>query len=650
MVTTEQTENQDTASWQELRPPNYNNPYPEAQVELLKREMEKLQLTRKPKVNSEIIHVPTEAFLGKHILALIGLDEATVALLLASEPRHSIRHHNVDILPVIPVIGSHGPSLLSGPHGDLYTDCFWQMYDGEIRLIKPSMPVFVARVFTMYDTLEELAQFPNLLDTNRKLFAVTEHKWSTKQILLSAGVATPKGILYTTQDNLEQVLGQALTEIPEEKDIVIKGNTGSGGKYVRIFRHEDVGAMRQYVQLLLSQGQDKILFEERVRSVEVPISRSYRTTIEAEAADYNVRVLVTLDRARAIPFDSEVRYGRHGYGPINVSAGAEAVRTEKVLSQTQIATVNAAASAAVEVLCQTIPYQQGQLPMLGFAGVDIILDRNNVAWVIEVNSGAVGGIGTLTKLDHKPPQSLQKFLNTCRYGLQRSGELAMRRGVNQSQDVKDLERLKLDSKAQKIRVLLEVLEGLRRFTLFGLIKLLEGESGFKTQQERDYYLDMLAWSLEKNNRTELHEELLNCLFALDPSEYHISSLGHLLAKKGGRKGARAAIERFFVGTEYDQLTAGLKTHLATLHLLAGDIEEYQRMSHELLSGELEINHSMAEYVSTNLYAWKVLSDQGRKPEALIYLTKAIPGLFLILAKDIFKQMRSGSPNNKPIAQ
>lgn len=634
-----ETEAPESPVWQEARKHNWNEIFPQAQAELLRMQLSVLKLIRMPKVSSEIYYAGPEEFVGRSVLGMVGVNEATVALLLASAPHLQEKYMTADVMPVIPVAGSHGYSLLSGEGNHLYTDSFWQMQNGAVRLVKLERPIFVSRIFSMYDTIEDLDLFPRQLDTNRELFEVTEDKWATKEILQQAGLATPVGVALSEDDDIDASLMRAREAISSDSDIVIKGNTGSGGKYVRLFPQELVSEMKEYVKELFTKGQTRVIVEERVRSFGADIKREYRKTAEAAGTDYNVRVLVSLSRSHAVAFDSEIRYGKMGYGPINVSAGAEAVRAEKVLSSSQMAIVNSAASEAVEALCQSLQYESGDLEMLGFAGVDIILDADDKPWIIEVNSGAVGGIGTLTRLDHKPPVSLQVFLQACRDGLRASEWEAARGGRNKPQNLASLNRLKLDRNGERTRLILEIFEGFRRLRLSDLLEVLKGKSGFSSKHEDEYFHRLLSFALEKDGRQAVHRELLEHLFALDPSDFNRANLASTIAKREGRKGAHSAISRLFEGEEYEE-TIGLKADLAVLHLLAGNKVEFSRLHRELMRGEMEVTSPLTEWAAKNYLAWKKLDEHGRKAESLAYLAKVIPGFTLVIAGHVFRGIQS----------
>lgn len=363
--------------------------------------------TNNIKVKNEPRAVSADAYGNTLNLGILGFDENGLALGSFGEQGYIVAGRERTLIPLVIAPGSDGPSLLKDENGTVYADRFWQRTKKGYELIIPDKPIPLHGVFAMYDRERDFNGMERALAANKELFKITENKQKTKNVLKRAGIKVPEGIFipHDMREDLDMQLSTLSEKFDTSHGFVVKANTGSGGIYVRLFSGDNIEGAKAYAESLFSQGKD-IIIERKITPTEVELTKKSGEILAKHESDYNVRVLTTLgSRSRVI--DSEVRFGKKG-GPINIHQGAEATRMGNVFSHERAFFIGQTAADATEVLCDEI--DPSSRYMMGFAGIDIIPDHDGTPYVIEANSGAVGGIGTLTRLDGKIPDSLRTVL------------------------------------------------------------------------------------------------------------------------------------------------------------------------------------------------------------------------------------------------
>lgn len=364
----------------------------------------------RPKIakKAEIIH--STYFDNRLTLAFTGMDETTMAILVSSTiDSNELPVWKKPIVPLAIVPEEEGLHLYRDPDSNtLWTDLFWVCENNRFKLIKPTNPVPVDGWMTMYDSPRDYEGLRDYLTTNVSLFEITENKWLTRTILEKTGLPVPKGVFIPRKEaeSFGETFNYFIDKTPGLKGVVIKGNVGSGGIFVKLFGLEEHDKAIIYAQSLFAKNQD-VIIEERIYPYPTTIAQPLSRPLTPEEVDYNFRVLVTLEPCPR-KIDAEIRYGALNGDPVNVHQGAKAVRPEKILPEKIVDRVYLAAERATVALWREINHQSS--PTMGFVGIDIILGRDRIPYIIEANSGAVGGFGTLCRLDGKPLKSIPEIL------------------------------------------------------------------------------------------------------------------------------------------------------------------------------------------------------------------------------------------------
>jgi hypothetical protein len=188
------------------------------------------------------------------------------------------------------------------------------------------------------------------------------------------------------------------------KEFVVKPNVGQCGNEIKLFPAGEEGstALYEYAKELLEGG--TVLLEERIVPPVVPQLREEGK----EHADYNFRIITTLDPKDPQVIDGEIRYTEKGYNPVNVSKGANAARLDTLEDPELAEQLNEVAREAVRIVCNA--GVNPDVKLNGFAGADLLIDEDWNVHVIEVNTSSAGGFGTLTRLDGAPLPSIQSKL------------------------------------------------------------------------------------------------------------------------------------------------------------------------------------------------------------------------------------------------
>ena len=391
-----------------------------AQAKGLETTLQKLNIQSIP-VSTEIRKLTgdeTSRFAQSLTFGIVGTDDIPLSLLIAGPLQNTAVTPPITPLLLLPT--ADGMPLLTDSKSNLnYVDGFWAMDKGTLQYMQPASPIRLDGLLTAYDFPKDFAPFTRITDTHEQLKEVTDNKWRTKQTLYEAGIAVPDGIFISKED--PETIAVRLQTLGKQSDLtgtpfdissgfVIKSNTGSQGREVKLFAPEQIEEAEAFAKELFSEGLD-IIIEQRILPKSFPDRRKVRVDLAGAlgtAIDYNVRVLTTAHQTDPQVIDAEVRYDAMGQNPVNISQTAGALRLPEVYTPDDIDTIEKAAIKATAVLCQKTSNPEQILA--GIAGLDIILSEQGIPYVIEANSGAVGGFGTLTRLDGTPLPSVADVL------------------------------------------------------------------------------------------------------------------------------------------------------------------------------------------------------------------------------------------------
>lgn len=153
-----------------------------------------------------------------------------------------------------------------------------------------------------------------------------------------------------------------------------------------------------------NHGKDLVV-EERVLPYQHPNIGVLKEILGTENdVDYNFRVLVTTDAQDPQVIDAEIRMREFGDDPVNISVDAKAARLDVLQDSELNERIYEASRNAVRALVRHELGENGST--VGYMGTDVILDKEGMPIVLEVNGSQSGGLGTLTRLDGRIPKSI----------------------------------------------------------------------------------------------------------------------------------------------------------------------------------------------------------------------------------------------------
>lgn len=258
------------------------------------------------------------------------------------------------------------------------------------------------------DLLEEIG-FPVLVGSSVR--SITDNKIIAKNIFKEEGLLIPSGIVIEQDYEREELVAIVKKFLMGLKgnDFVVKPTVGSGGVGARMFHLDgtELEEVLAYIDQLL-QEKTAVLLETRI--IPPLLKSKWGDTI----LDWNIRTLVTRNEEGEFELAGiEVRAKTKDGEPVNVHQGAQVYEIDEILDRVglslrekkevleQIKRVSFAASKAIAKAAQKDPFKKGSSTNSSFFGVDLILDKNFQPYVIEINSGNVGGARSLFKIREK---------------------------------------------------------------------------------------------------------------------------------------------------------------------------------------------------------------------------------------------------------
>lgn len=278
-----------------------------------------------------------------------------------------------------------------------------QLIDGEFET-----PVPVHAGYHVGENNERLDAIGFPLLNSMDLVNLTSRKSNVKEILQEFDVPVPDGAtLFNSAraNDIRQQLRQGLVLNGIKGKVVIKPDGLYGGRGVRMFDNarNDFDEIFQHLQFLFQQV-DMALVEERITP------RPFFNN-EGRLMDWNLRVLVTEDAAgNPIVADMEVRAAPLSGEAVNVHNGAVVYQLDTVMSllgiqryqykafKSSVEQISLKTASALKEALNEEKEEEEKPARIGLLGLDIILDDDFYPFVMEVNTGSVGGFGSLAKI------------------------------------------------------------------------------------------------------------------------------------------------------------------------------------------------------------------------------------------------------------
>ena len=358
---------------------------------------------RKPELNSD--------FTPELFRRLWEQDRATFGVTLS----RNHRHNEMSLVAVAAAhgkaAGQHLPNVVFIPPSCLGT-CFLRTWkNGAIELYtnrgilmdetgrwyegRFPIPVRIDMVGTFSSHQNELlrrvesAGIP-LLNTSVTL-GIGFDKAHTKALLEKLSIAGPKSLHFEVgdarSDDEEATLERIQKFVSQNKlrEVVVKPMSGKGGRGISFHPASETKAIAEAVEEMLAFHELGVLVEERIPSLPL-YSKKDGTRI-----DWNIRLIV--DSVGVV--DWEARTNAWGQA-VNLHAGGEVLEVSQLFEKLRCEQPPKFRDfqSAVNKAGLRIARELGA----GLLGIDVIWDEHHVPWVIEVNAGPVGGMGSLAKL------------------------------------------------------------------------------------------------------------------------------------------------------------------------------------------------------------------------------------------------------------
>ncbi len=336
-------------------------------------------------------------------LGYTSLDELSVSIIASiGAARFSVASYPVTAMLIPPLRESSG-LLVNDKTGKLYTDHFWACRNGEFKYVATTSPVPIDGWDVAFDHSRNDPVLEPHFRTHKALFEITGDKHKTRQVLVKAEVQIPRGTLLDTRADVKADIEAFVARNSGIQGFVVKALHGAQGKQVSMFGLEDI---EQVVEVVRGSQFNNLVLEERVLPHTPPEGlRSIASFYGVEKPDYNFRVITSLDRDDPKIIASEIRFQEMGNRPVNISLSARAARLNSLEDRGLTRKIHKTALEAIKAVCMEV-LSSGER-MLGIGGVDLMWSQSGGIPVLEVNSGIVGGFGTLCRLDRSPLEKIR---------------------------------------------------------------------------------------------------------------------------------------------------------------------------------------------------------------------------------------------------
>lgn len=386
------------------------------QASLIRKELRSLSIKGHIKVNNTPQVRDASFFAARPTLGYTNLHDIAVAIVAsigASRPSTSPSSLVAMLIP--PPSKVFSGLLVDEETNALYADKFWVCEEGEFNFIHTTDPIPVDGWDVAFDPDRRDPSLLSYFETHDTLLEVTGDKNITRQVLAKAGIRVPKGILLERGENIKAKVEDFIASNAEIKGLVLKATHGSQGKQVQMYSPNEIDQLVEGMRYIPS---DQFVLEERILPMDAPYNlktsayfdqvKNTEKMKDPENLDYNFRVITSLSTDNPVVVASEIRYAEMSNKPVNISLGAKAARLKELGDLDLTDRIHRVARAAIKAVCKEAGV--GNNPMLGIGGVDLIWDSSDRISVLEVNSGLVGGFGTLCRVDQRPLGKIRDVL------------------------------------------------------------------------------------------------------------------------------------------------------------------------------------------------------------------------------------------------
>lgn len=334
--------------------------------------------------------VSKEIYSNSKNFGLLGLDKENLAILVGLGDS---QHSETKTMIIMPKLDGSLYTSLDGK--GLFADYLLVYEDKSLGLVKTDAPIPIDLLNISYSNNKEVYEnFSDYLINSLDLHILTDDKIKTKNLLQKNGIRVPRG----SSSNEDGFDLESVVQSLSGSGIVIKPNHGSRGNGVKMF-YNPKEAM-DYASDLISKGKETII-EERITPDE---------WIEnGVSCDWNIRYLVWLSKHPKL-IDCEIRIDHNNDNPINVSRGSYALDGNELwqrLSDSAIYDLWKEATISPRIIFSYFKKQGKELH--GILGLDIMI-KDGMPYLLEVNSGAVGGFATLSRIRKEPNRNIEDAL------------------------------------------------------------------------------------------------------------------------------------------------------------------------------------------------------------------------------------------------
>lgn len=304
---------------------------------------------------------PRRSFQGAELLAMTG-HETDINVLLLSTGVPCLETRTFE----------DGSSKLIATSGMLVSEC------GEISYGEFPRPIAIDLIDSSDKNIQEICEKLDIKNIAQKSDEQIASKLKIADILEDCDILTPRRF-----DDIDAV---------ETSDFIIKPANGVQGIGVNFYNQSNKEAANKYYDFLNENGYSPII-EEQISCFPIFDPES------GKRVDWNVRAII----ANGQFIDMYARIGKHG-SAINKSQGAKPFTIENMsqysLDKDQLELIELR-------LIEAIAEVSDNIDIKGVVGLDITLDEAMRPVIFEINTGYVGGIRTIAKIQSNPVEKLE---------------------------------------------------------------------------------------------------------------------------------------------------------------------------------------------------------------------------------------------------
>jgi|GEM_PF-3959024 len=220
---------------------------------------------------------------------------------------------------------------------------------------------------------------------DQRAFDTGRNKALTKKLLSDLGIQSPASFIIDVDTPQDQWMSGLLRFVAQHEigEVVVKPTSGSHGTGVTFHRSTDTGAIKRTITRNLAADAPAVIIDERIPSYPVFSTRGHRE-------DWNIRLLVGMNGI----IDSEARVIEWGC-VVNKAKGAHIEEVDQVLERARLSPEE---RREIIERVNTTGLAIARALRANYLGIDIIIAADREVFVLEVNSGAVGGLVSLAEI------------------------------------------------------------------------------------------------------------------------------------------------------------------------------------------------------------------------------------------------------------